>query len=1058
MMRNLLSACLLAMLATGPLWAQTRTVSGKITAQDDGSALPGVNVILKGTTTGAITDAEGKYKLSVPGSGSTLIFSYIGYLGAEMAVGNQEMMDFKLATDTKSLSEVVVTAFGIEREKKSLGYAVQEVKGSQLVEARSSNVANGLSGRIAGVRVNSNGGPGSGSNIQIRGQASVSGNNQPLIVIDGVPIQQSSDKQFGGGISEVSPDNIKEISVLKGPNAAALYGSRASNGVILITTKNGAGTKGIGVEINSNVTFERPWIEPDFQNTYGGGNGYRTWYSDGWSGSITDPAAISQYRAAYGPAAPLSGTDGTDESWGAPMDGRQVRQWWSGTATAPLTPQSGNWGEFWQTGRSITNNVALSGGNDKGSFRLSLGRLDQKGIAYKNDFERSNFKLNTAYNFTPKFSATMSGEYIKSGSENRGFTDGQQFIWSHRHISWEQHKNWRDYTDTHIQRALPGKPADTDPPNWQHTFFTNPFFIQEKLPFSNEKDRLVGNIALKYQITDYLSLLLRSGTDVWTDTRINRINFERVRNGNRTPGQYSEEVLRRQETNNDFILSFNKNLGGSFSINAQLGGVQRTNYAKRNFTRVGELVVDGIYNLSNSTPSLNLVESSIFKSEMQSLFGAFQVGYRNALFLDVTARNDWSSTLPANNRSYFYPSVSASAVVTELFGIQNSIFSFGKIRASWAQVGSDTDPYRLQQIFRPYGSWNGSIPQFTESAEIANSTLKPEITTGVELGADLRFLNNRVSLDVTYYQQTTRDQILGVEISKASGYNTRILNAGEVVNKGMEATLSGTPVKLSNGFAWDVSVNFARNRNRVLSLAEGLTTYTLTERRGLTSEARVGQAFGTLYGIGFDRAPDGQVLYKDGLPVVSTKQQMLGNIQPDWTGGIQNTLTFKGISVSALVDIRMGGDIYDEGTTTARWTGQYEETAVGREEGVIGKGVKNTGTADAPQYVPNDVIANASQFYGFNNPRRFHEAAIFDASYVKLREVTIGYQFPAALLKRMFIQTAKISMVGRNVAMLFKNTPHIDPEFDRFGGNQQGFGYGELPSSRSMGFNVMLGF
>ena len=322
----------------------------------------------------------------------------------------------------------------------------------------------------------------------------------------------------------------------------------------------------------------------------------------------------------------------------------------------------------------------------------------------------------------------------------------------------------------------------------------------------------------------------------------------------------------------------------------------------------------------------------------------------------------------------------------------------------------------------------------------------------------MRFLNNRIGLDVTYYQQTTRDQILGVEISKASGYNTRILNAGEVVNKGMEATLSGTPVKLSNGFAWDVSVNFARNRNRVLSLAEGLTTYTLTERRGLTSEARVGQAFGTLYGIGFERAPDGQVLYKDGLPVVSTKQQMLGNIQPDWTGGIQNTLTFKGISVSALVDIRMGGDIYDEGTTTARWTGQYEETAVGREEGVIGKGVKNTGTADAPQYVANDIIANASQFYGFNNPRRFHEAAIFDASYVKLREVTIGYQFPAALLKRMFIQTAKISMVGRNVAMLFKNTPHIDPEFDRFGGNQQGFGYGELPSSRSMGFNVMLGF
>ncbi|MBD0254212.1 MAG: TonB-dependent receptor plug domain-containing protein, partial [Cytophagales bacterium] len=338
---------------------QGRAVSGKVLSQEDGLPLPGVNVMLKGTTTGTTTDAEGGYKLNVPDGGGTLIFSFIGFTSQEAEIGTRNVVEVRMLTDTKQLSEVVVTALGIEREKKALGYTVQEIKGSQLTETRSANVANSLNGRVAGVRVNTNAGPGAGSTIQIRGSASVSGNNQPLIVVDGVPIEQSFNKQFGSGISEIDPDNIKEMSVLKGPNAAALYGSRATNGVILITTKNGAGTKGIGVEVNSNVTFERPYVEPDFQNTYGGGNGYRTWYSDGWSGAVT-PDALDQYRAAYGPTAPPFGTDGTDESWGGPLDGRLVRHWYSGTDVAPLTPQPGNWQEFWQTGRTLTNNVANS--------------------------------------------------------------------------------------------------------------------------------------------------------------------------------------------------------------------------------------------------------------------------------------------------------------------------------------------------------------------------------------------------------------------------------------------------------------------------------------------------------------------------------------------------------------------------------------------------------------------------------------------------------------------------------------------------------------------------
>lgn len=1051
-------AFLLCVCSLTGVWAQGHVVTGKVTSKGEG-ALPGVSIIVKDSRTGVVTDANGDYKINVPDNGpATLVFSFVGFGTQEIPVGSKITVDVELLADIKSLQEVVVTAFGVQKAVKSLGYGVQEIKGTQLTEARASNVVNGLSGKIAGLRISSNGGPGSGSTIQIRGAASVSGNNQPLIVVDGVPIQQSFDKTYGSGISEVNPDNIKEISVLKGPNAAALYGSRAANGVILITTKNGAGTKGIGVEVNSNVTFERPWIKPQFQNTYGGGNGYRTWYSDGWSGAITDPTAIAQYRAAYGPLAPLSGTDGTDESWGAPMDGRLVRHWWSGTEVAPLTPNPNNWEDFWQTGQSITNNVALSGGNENGNFRLSVGRLDQKGIMAFNDYYRNNIKLNTGYNFTSKFSATLSAEYVKNGG-NRGYGSGQEFIWAHRQTDFAKLQDWRDYTTTHIQRAVVGKPADTDPPNWQHTFFTNPYYLAEKLTNINEKDRLVGNIALNYKIMPFLSLMVRSGTDVWTDTRINVTNFERVRNGNRTPGSYLEEVNRRQETNHDFMLTFNKTLPKDFTTNVQVGGIARTNYAKRNYLLVGELVVDGLYNASNANPSRNTALSRIEKSQVNSLFASAEVGWRNALFINATARNDWSSTLPSDNRSYFYPSISGSAVLTELLGIQSSILSFGKVRASWAQVGNDAQPYQLMQTFAAGTSWAGSTPAFYENNQIANSTLKPEITTGTELGLDVRFLKGRVGLDVTYYNQVSRNQILGVEISKASGYNTRILNAGKIANKGIEVVLTGSPVKLPSGFVWETTLNFSRNRNQVLELAEGLKTYVLASRQGLNTEARVGEAYGMFFGTSFQHAPDGQIIYNaNGLPMVSATPRVLGNIQPNWTGGWLNSFNYRGISFSALLDVKWGGDFYDEGTGTARWTGQYAETAIGREEGVIGKGVRNIGTAESPQYISNDIIVPARTLYAYNNPRSYHEAAIFDGSYVKLRELTLGYSLPASLLTRLKIRSAKVSLVGRNVLMLFRNNPHIDPEVDRFGANQQGFAYGELPSSRSIGANLSFGF
>lgn len=1041
---------------------QDREVSGTVTSAYDGSALPGVNVILKGTSNGTTTDAEGKFKLLTPAYGGTLIFSFIGLTTQEVEMGGQTDFTIKLAEDSRQLSEVVVTALGIEKSRQSLGYSLQDVKGEQLAEARAPNVMNSLSGKIAGIRISPNAGPGSGSSVQIRGQSSLGGNNQPLYVIDGVPIEQragstpdeiSKSKQFGGGISEVSPDNIAEISVLKGPSATALYGSRGQNGVILITTKNGAGSKGLNIEVNSNVMFERPAVKPDFQDIYGGGNGYRTWYTNGRSAPITDPLAIEQYRNAYGPGAPLTGTDGTDESWGGPMDGKLVRHWWTGTEVAPLVPNENNWEDYWETGKTIANNIALSGAGEKGSFRISMGQLNQDGIMYGNDYWRKNLKLNSIYDFTEKLSTTISAEYIKSGSDNRSYQSGSQFIWSQRQTDWAKLKDYEDYRDVHILRA-----GDGDAPNWQHTYFTNPFMSQDILPYSNEKDRILGNVALNYQVIPSLNVMLRTGTDLWTDTRVNVINYERIRNGNQIYGQYSEEVLRGQETNSDVIVTFSRELTPRFSLNMMAGGLLRTTYYKRNYTRVSQLVVDGVYNLANSIPSSNEVSSTIEEKTSQSIFGSAQFGYRNGLFLDITARNDWSSTLPESNWSYFYPSVGVSAILTELFDIATSNLSFAKLRASWAQVGNDTDPYRLQQLYLSTSSWNGSVPQFYENIEIANSSLKPEMTTGIELGFEAKILSNKVGIDFTYYDQSTRDQILAVEISKSSGYNTRLLNAGEITNKGIEVVLSAMPVSLPNSLTWNVTFNFAKNKNQVVALADGLTTYQLAARNSLASLASVGQPFGALFGIGFERAPDGQILYRDGLPVMSTTAKILGNIQPDWTGGMLNTVSFKGISLSALIDVRMGGDVYNEGIGIARWTGQYEETAVGREEGIIGKGTMNIGTAEDPEYVPNNIIVPAQSLYAFNNARTRHEASIFDASYVKLREVSLGYQIPSPLLKGLFIKSARISFVGRNLAILFKNIPHIDPEFDLFGGNAYGFGYGELPTTRSLGFNVNLTF
>ena len=1060
----------LLLVSASSLFAQ-KEISGILS--DGTDPLIGASIMIEGTTLGTVTDYDGKFSLSVPEDAQSLVFSYTGYETTSMPIGSTNIFEIVLKESSIALGEVVVTALGVKREKKALGYAVQDIKAEEIAQTRSTNVVNGLSGKVAGLQISAGNVPGGGSQVTIRGNSSILGNNQPLYVIDGVPMEgdfaapiegASNNNVYGGGISEISPDNIESITVLKGANAAALYGSRAANGVILVTTKSGKGADGLTVSYSGSYTTEKPFVSPQFQDIYGGGTGGVTWYADGRNGGVeVDERALGQFRAVY-PNAPLVGTAGVDESWGAPMDGRQVRTWWSGQETAPLNPVPDSWDNFWMTGHTLNNTLSIANNYGTGNFRFSFGNVDQTGILFNNDYKRNNFRLNLEQELAPKLKVRVSTEYIKSGSDNR-----QQPVfwelgtWHHRHDDWGLLRDYEQFMDVHITRDSDQYPYA----NWQHSFALNRFYEQQYLTRANDKDRFMGNLAFTYEFTPKLNLMVRGGTDLWTDTRRSITRGERIKSNTERTQSFNEDVLRRQETNLDFILSYNNYFGENLSLTAQAGGNHRTNYFKRNYIGVNDATINGLYNVANNA-SQNTNVSRIEEKEVNSFFGSVSLGYKNFLYLDMTARNDWSSTLPVENNSYFYPSFSLSGVITDALDINSKILSFAKVRLGWAQVGSDTDPYRLTQVFDPATGWDATTPLFTEQGVIASTGLRPERTTGKEVGADLRFLGGRIGLDVTLYEQTTTDQIISVAVSRATGYDSKLLNAGKIRNRGVEVVLTGAVID-NPGFGWNVNINYARNRNTVLELftddnGNELETIVLSSRRGLSLEARVGQPFGTLFGSGYARVEggefDGQVIYENGIPVKDPSLKILGNVTPSWIGGIRNEFRLGPVTLSALFDAKIGGDIAEESTSIGHQTGVYPLTAVGREEGVIGVGAVNIGDAENPEYVANDVVAPTRNVVGALSVRYANEGAIFDASYIKLREASISYSLPQKLTERLgFIRGATVSVIGRNLAMVYSNHANVDPEFNVYGGNLQGaLLYTSIPSTRSVGVNLNLTF
>lgn len=1055
MFKNLKSIALIFLLFIAQkLSAQNATVTGTVKSAD-GETLPGVSVLIKETKQATISDAKGAFSINAPDKG-TLVFSYIGFKSQEIQINkNAGPISVILQSSDNALDEVVVTALGISRQKKSLGYAVQELKGQDLAEAKESNLVNALAGKIAGVRVTNSQGSMGSSRVVIRGETSIAGNNQPLFVVDGIPVDNSQlnsagARDYANTISDINPEDIESMSVLKGPNAAALYGSRAAAGVILIKTKTGKSKKGLGIAINSNAVLETLLTLPVYQNAFGQGSEGQFSYVDGAGKGIND---------------------GVDESWGPKLDGRLIPQFFSKGVAVPFVAHPDNVRDFFQTGYSLNNGVSIADAGEKYDFRLSYNNLKQVGIVPNSGQGKNSFVLNTTLKITPKLSLTANANYSKLNSDNLPGTGGSrststmlQFTWFGRQVDINQLKNYLDEN---------GKTF-----NWNNSYYSNPYWVAYENTVSQNRNRIIGSLALNYKIIDGLDLNFRSGTDYYNDRRKVRIAY----GTNGTPfGSYTESAFTVNENNTDATLNFNKQLNKDFSLELLGGGNIRRQYIEQNDQSAPKLAIAGLYTLKNSRDPL-ISSNNLSRLKSYSVYASGQIGFRNYLFANITARNDWSSTLPAQNRSYFYPSFNGSFVATEAFDIKSEALNYLKVRGGWSKVGKDADPYRLINTYVFSAPFNAN-PQLTTGSIDLNPNLKPETTTSTELGVEAVFFDKRLRFDLSAYNTNSYNQILAVDVSQSTGFSSKLLNAGKINNKGIEAQLGITPVK--KAFTWDIDLNFAANRSKVIELdAEKLLTNYVVASNSAQVIATVGQPYGSLFGTAFLRDGNGNIVVNaTGAPTTNPTKQVLGKYTPDWIGGVYNTFTYKGISLGVLVDASFGGSIYNGTYATGTYTGVLASTLPGRaaeyggilyyypnnkkengtvrvngtapagvtvyDDGIIFDGV----TADGKR---NEKVLPAQQYY--KSFRNIDEANIFDASYVKLREVKLSYNLPAKWLRPLSLQGVSVSLVGRNLWIIHRNVVDIDPEVAFNTGNGQGLESLSNPSTRSYGINLNVKF
>ncbi|WP_419213961.1 SusC/RagA family TonB-linked outer membrane protein [Maribacter sp. X9] len=1023
--------------------------------------LPGATVVVEGTTNGVATDFDGNFEIEISGTNQILLISYIGYIKKEFDTAGKSSATISLEPDSQQLNEVVVTALGIERNKKSLGYASQELNNEEVVQAREPNLLNGMSGKVAGLQItNSPTGLGGSARVSIRGDASLNINgNSPLFIVDGTPISNqivgsngsgTQSVDYGNGAAEINPQDIASINVLKGPAAAALYGSRAANGAIIITTKKGKSQSSkLGVSFNTGITVENILMLPDWQNEYGQGNNQQFAFVDGSGSGIAD---------------------GVDESWGPRLDtGLMIPQFDSpredGTrggdtfiSDSPIMPtpwvsNPDNTKDFFETGITKTNSIAISKSGDMGNMRLSFQNLDQEGTLPNTDLKRNTLSFTGSLNVSNKVKVNANINYVKTDSDNRPATGyGTEsimylFIWYGRQLNTN---NLRDYW----QPGLEGRQQF----NYNYNYHDNPYFTMYENTNAQDKDRIFGNVSVNYDISENWKLLLRSGRDFYRDFRVRKRAFSTQR----FPfGTYQEDNVFFEESNSDFLLSYDKTFGEKFNINISGGGNQLRQ--KQDFTKsvAPQLINPEVYSFNNSRQAVQ-VSSDNYEKRINSLYGYARFAYDNVLFMDVTGRNDWSSTLPEDNNSYFYPSVTLSAVASEMFNMPTWV-SFAKLRAAYAEVGNDTGAYRLRSFYQNETPFDGSTPILTESSLIPNADLKPEITGSYEFGLDLRFFQSRMNFDLTYYDSSTKNQIINISTDIASGYSSQLINAGEVRNYGFEAIVNLVPV-LTENFKWSSTFNFATNQSEVKDL--GGVNFTLTEANGAFIQAREGGSISAIYGRGFQRVEDpnseffGQkIINNQGIPVRTDDLVYQGDYAPDFTLGFQNTFKYKNVDFGFLFDTRQGGIVVSRTKTIGSTSGQLKETLEGRETGIVAEGVVNTGTSDSPIYVPNTVNVDARTYNNRYYERDNVEAAKYDASYTKLREVSLGYSFPRKMLDRLPISSARFSVTGRNL-LLWTDNPHFDPETVGVSGGtlQPGIENMSYPSSRSFTFNLQVNF
>jgi len=1021
-------------------FAQEKTVTGKVS--DASGPLPGVTVVVKGTDTGTQSDFDGNYSIKAS-SGDVLLFSYIGMEPISKTVGNSNLINVQMTESAEALEEIVVTGFGRKVEKRSATFSVQTVDGDEMTQAREANIVNSLSGKVAGVQItNSSGAVGASSRVVLRGASSLTGNNQPLYVVNGVPLESGNfgNADSGGGadmpngVSDINADDIESISVLKGPAAAALYGVRAANGVIQIQTKSGKRSTNLGVTFNSTTSFENPLMLPSYQNSYGqGGNpDYFEWI-DG-----------------------STGDGGVDESWGPPLDaGLEFVQWNSYTvdgAPLPWVSQPDNIKDFYETGVTTNNSIAFSGGAEDIGYRLSIGYMDQTGMVPNTDLSRVSIGGTASYTISEKFTTSFTGNYTTSHSDNfvtQGYNNEnpvQQMIWSGRNVDFNALRDWKN---------LPLSPAGTaaagTPLNWNTVFQNNPYWVLDTNTREYNRNRLVGNITANYEFNEHFSITGKVGTNFWNT----RQNYRQAMGSNSAPnGYYSETARTYAETNYEMIASYNTNITQDLDFEFTVGGNSMVRKSELAYTAVPELQLPELYNVSNLRAGSSwVVNNSHSEQKINSLFGFGKFSYKDFLFLEFSGRNDWSSLLPIENNSFFYPSVTASVVISDMVEMNQNAVSFLKVRGGWSQVGGigALSPYSLQPTYGLGATWGGNPVAFLPG-QLNNPNIKSETTSGMEVGVDARFLNNSLRFIATYYDQTSKDLVVPVQVTAASGYTSAISNVGEMKNTGIELQLGATIV--DNGdFKFDLDLNWAKNNNEVVSLG-GLDALVLGGQWSMTLEAREGESYGSIVGSYFERTDGGEVIYENGLPVIADGTKILGNITPDWTGGANFNFSYKGFALNALLDAKIGGDIYTMTTTWGRYAGVLEETLKGRETGIVGDGVMLDGSGS---YIPNNVVVTAEAYNKRAYSNSIVEPSVFDASYVKLRQMMLTYTIPSKLLAKSSISDIRVSAVARNLAILYKNVPHIDPESAFSDDNaEQGQEFGQLPSARSIGFNILL--